>query len=697
MQTMKKTFYLQGLTCANCAHKIEKEMNLLQGVSSAYLDLVTGTLQVLIDDIDLNLESVRSLIQSIEPDVLVFDQEIQNDVQYRIPKSVLWGIAIYGLGFIWAMLLKSHDNQWIVYFHYVSAYILLGFKVVRKAFLNFRKGKLFDENFLMTIATFGAILLGEFAEAVAVMLFYRIGDYYQGLALSRSRKSIQSLLDLKPTIAHLYKNQIIQDVLPETLKKGMQIIVKNGETIPVDGIVLKGESHLDVRMLTGETIPIVVRENDQAMSGAINNGQSLMIEVTEVYAQSTVMKMITFLQQNGNKKAKTEQFMTRFAKLYTPVVVLIGLAIAFLIPLFLMFLGIESYLNALIIYGRRALIFLVISCPCALVLSIPLSFFAGIGVASRRGILIKSGLDLEMLNQIEHVVFDKTGTLTKGEFAVHKIVSEKENLLLEIAAHVEYQSTHPIARAIVSAYLKPMYLDHVHESKESLGHGVEALYKGKKAYVGKRTFLEKQHIFVPFEDQRNQMRIHVAYDNSYLGYIVLADQIRDSAHTIVKTLEMLNIDISMVTGDQEKAALEVAETLNIKNVYANTLPFGKVDVIKKLKEKQKVAFIGDGMNDALVLSQAHLGIAMGSIGSDLALDAADIVMMNDDLNKLKTGLDISIKTKRIVMQNIYLSIGVKVAFLTLGALGIANIWMAVFADVGILLVTIFNALRIFKI
>ncbi|MCD8561934.1 MAG: cadmium-translocating P-type ATPase, partial [Acholeplasmataceae bacterium] len=565
-----------------------------------------------------------------------------------------------------------------------------------QSFSKYQKGRFFDEHFLMTIATLGAIGLGEFIEGIAVMLFYRIGEYLQDLSVSKSRKSIQSLISLKPTIAHQLTQEGIIDIEPEQLEVGDLIVVRPGEKVPVDGIITEGSSWLDTSSITGESMPRDAFEGKEVLSGSINISGLITIQVMKSYENSTVKKIMDFVENNAMKKANAEKFMTKFASLYTPIVVGLALLLAFVVPLFItIFQGI-SYGDVVLIYIERALIFLVISCPCALVLSIPLSFFAGIGSASRKGILFKSGSDLEMLAQVKHVVFDKTGTLSEGRFKLDQIVSGEPELILEYAAHAEYHSNHPIARSILEAYGKTPNDKMVLSVREVAGKGVKANYKGIHLLIGNERFMEEQKVKFLKTHQMGTI-VYVAANNEFMGYLVIKDQLKPKAKRATQGLLKQHLKVTMVTGDYESEAKDACFKLGIDDYVANCLPEDKVDVVLKLKQHEKVAFVGDGINDAPVLTQADVGIAMGGVGSDIAIEAADVVIMNDDPHRVLIAYHIARKTMRIVLQNVFMALGIKMIVLVLGAFGYANMWLAIFADVGVSILAVMNAMRIFKL
>lgn len=589
-----------------------------------------------------------------------------------------------------ALLPINKEYKWTIY---LLSYILVGVEIILKALKNIVRGQLFDENFLMSLATIGAFLTGEYLEGVLVMLLYQIGELFQSYAVGKSRKSIASLMDIRPDYANVEINGKLQKVDPEDIEVGKTIIIKPGEKVPLDGIIIKGNSLLDTSALTGETVPRRVKENDSVLSGCINKNGLLTVQVTKEFENSTVSKILDLVENASSKKAKAENFITKFARYYTPVVVILALCLAFLPPLFIKELTILECL-------QRAMTFLVISCPCALVISVPLGFFGGIGGASKQGILIKGSNYLETLSKVKTVVFDKTGTLTKGTFSVTTIENiniEKEKLL-ELAALAEYYSTHPIALSIKAAYGKKIDEKKVEKIEELAGSGIHAVIEGKDIYIGNQKLMEQNHISVSSEATLGTI-VYVAQENKLLGYLVISDEIKKDAKTALQNMkEINNIDQTiMLTGDNSSVATAVAKELNIDKVYAELLPIDKVEkienVLKTTKEKDMVAFVGDGINDAPVLTRADIGIAMGGLGSDAAIEAADIVIMDDNLEKINTSIKIAKRTLRIVKQNIWFALGIKVFFLLLGALGVANMMEAVFADVGVSILAILNSMR----
>ena len=593
-------------------------------------------------------------------------------------------------------LIVNFDNEWINNIIYIISYIIVGFEIVKKAIRNITRGKVFDENFLMTIATIGAFGIGEFPEAVAVMLFYQVGELFQSYAVDKSRKSISSLMDIRPDYANVEKNGELQKVDPDDVKIGEIIIVKPGEKIPLDGNVVEGKSSLDTKALTGESLPRDVTEGEEVLSGCINLNGVIKIEVTKEYGESTVSKILDLVENASSKKSKSENFITKFAQYYTPIVVIIAVFLAILPPLIIKDAVFSDWLY-------RALSFLVVSCPCALVISIPLSFFGGIGGASKMGVLIKGSNYLEAIANTEIVVFDKTGTLTEGVFEVQKIkaidISEEE--LLKIAAYSENYSNHPIALSVKKAYGKEIDEKQIVKTQELSGFGIVARIGEQDVLVGNEKLMnEKQIKFTKCNDIGTIL--YVAIGKKYVGYILIADKIKDDAIKAIKGLKKNNIKQTvMLTGDRKNVGENVAKKLGLDKVYTELLPDGKVERVEKLlkerSEKGKLAFVGDGINDAPVLAISDIGIAMGGLGSDAAIEAADVVLMTDEPSKIVNTIHLSKKTMRIVKENIIFAIFIKVLVLVLSAFGVSTMWEAVFADVGVSVIAIINALRVLKV
>ena len=578
---------------------------------------------------------------------------------------------------------------------FVISYLIVGGPILKKAIKNIFKGKIFDENFLMAVATIGAFVIGEFPEAVAVMLFYQIGELFQSYAVNKSSNSISELMNIRPDYANVKRNDEVEKINPEEVKIGETIIVRPGEKIPLDGIIRKGTSFVDTSNLTGESVPRRVNEGDNILSGCINQNGLLEIEVIKEFKESTVSKILDLVENASNRKSKSENFISKFAKYYTPIVVIIALALAIIPPLVLKDATFSDWIY-------RALIFLVVSCPCALVISIPLGFFGGIGGASKIGILVKGSNYLEALSNVETVVFDKTGTLTKGIFEVQKILSidMSEEELLEIVAHVENYSNHPISTSVNNAYGKAIHHQKVSNVEEISGMGIKANYDGKEILVGNEQLMKNNNIDYKKCDDIGTI-LYVGINNKFVGYIIISDEIKEDSKKTIENLKKLNIKKSvMLTGDKKEVGEDVAKKLGINQVSTELLPEGKVKEIEKLlknkTEKGKVLFVGDGINDSPVLAISDIGIAMGALGSDSAIEAADIVIMTDEISKIVDSIKISRKTMKIVKENIVFAITVKVLVLILAALGLSTMWMAVFADVGVSIIAIINSLRMLK-
>ncbi len=578
---------------------------------------------------------------------------------------------------------------------FLAAYIVIGGDVVKKAVKNIGHGQIFDENFLMTVATAGAFLVGEYAEAVAVMLFYQVGECFQSYAVNKSRKSIAGLMDIRPDYANVIRNGETVEVGPEEVSIGEVILIKPGERIPLDGMVIKGASSLDTMALTGESLPRDIGEGENVISGCVNLSGVLEVKVSKNFGESTVTKILDLVENAGSKKSEAEHFITKFARYYTPVVVGLALLLA-LIPPLVTGGGWPDWIY-------RALSFLVISCPCALVISIPLSFFGGLGGASREGVLIKGSNYLEALAGGEIIVMDKTGTLTKGVFAVNKLMPAEgisKSVLLETAAYAESFSNHPISKSLIQAYGKEVDSARLKDVEEEAGHGICAVLDGRRILAGNGRLMESHGIKAAKTEEIGTI-VHVAREKEYLGYIVIADVVKEDAAAAVAGLKAAGMKrIAMLTGDRRKTAECIAEELGIQEVYAELLPGDKVDRVEEMlaskSEKGKLIFVGDGINDAPVLARADIGIAMGGIGSDAAIEAADVVIMTDEPSKIAKAVQISRKTLAIVKQNIVFAIGVKVLVLLLAAMGMASMWAAVFADVGVAVIAILNAMRAMK-
>lgn len=603
----------------------------------------------------------------------------------------LWRIII-GAAVLATAVLLSLNNEWLQIALFIISYIIVGGDVVKRAVKNIFKGQVFDENFLMSIATIGAFFIGEYPEGVAVMLFYQVGELFQSYAVGKSRKSIASLMDIRPDYANVKKGDELVKVDPDEVQIGDIIVIKAGEKIPLDGKVIEGSSMIDTSALTGESVPREVEVGSDILSGCININGVITAEVTKEFGESTVSKILDLVENASSKKSNSEQFITKFARYYTPVVVIIAVFLAIIPPLVIDGATFSDWIY-------RALAFLVVSCPCALVISIPLSFFGGIGGASKKGVLVKGSNYLEALAETEIVVFDKTGTLTKGVFNVQEIhpegVSKEE--LLELTAHAESYSNHPISLSLKRAYSKEIDNGRISDVEEISGHGVIATVDGKKVMAGNIKLMKMMDIPY-FKGELIGTIVHVAVNNKYIGYIVIADEVKEDSAQAIKELKADNIKQTvMLTGDNKSIGSKVAKELGLDKVYAELLPADKVEKLEELfsqkSKKGKLAFVGDGINDAPVLARADIGIAMGGLGSDAAIEAADVVIMTDEPSKIATTMKISKKTLKIAHQNIVFAIGIKIIVLILSAFGITTMWAAIFADVGVTIIAVLNAFR----
>lgn len=703
---MEKIFILKGLDCPNCSAKIEKEVGELAGVSSSSINLMKQSLTISVEEDALSLvtKQIETIVHSHEPDVTVTEYIAESSVSTQETKSedynnkiriirLIAGALIFISGIISNEFINVSLPVYLIFL--VLAYIILGGDVVIKAIKNITKGRIFDENFLMSLSTIGAFVIGEYPEAVAVMLFYQIGEYFQDLAVNRSRKSIANLMNIRPDFATVLRNGEQTIVSPKTVSIGEIIVVKPGEKIPLDGIILEGDSMLDTKALTGESVPRTVHKGDEALSGCVNQNGVLTIQVTKAFGESTVSKIIELVENASSRKAPTENFITTFARYYTPVVVIFALILAVAPPLLFNAEWIE--------WIHRAFVFLVISCPCALVISIPLTFFGGIGAASKHGVLVKGSNYLESLNNVSTVVFDKTGTLTKGVFKVTEIVPDNGftvDRILEYGAKAEIYSNHPIAKSIIAAYEKDVDGTNITDYKEISGYGISVTVDNKKILAGNSKLMTAEQIhYRPCN--KAGTKVYVAVDGKYAGCILITDEIKEDSKRAIAELKRIGIEKTvMLTGDDEMIGKAVSRKLGLDEYYAQLLPNQKVLKLEELDSqkplKSKLAFIGDGINDAPVLARADVGIAMGGIGSDAAIEAADVVLMTDEPSKLVEAIEVAKATKHIVIQNIVLALTVKVIFMVLGAFGIAGMWEAVFGDVGVALIAVMNAMRTLK-
>lgn len=587
------------------------------------------------------------------------------------------------------------QNIWINNILYFISYLIVGLNILKKAFRNIFRGKVFDENFLMTVATVGAFAIGEFSEAVAVMLFYQVGELFQSYAVDKSRKSISSLMNIRPDYANVLRNDKEEKVNPNDVKIGETIVVKPGEKVPLDGIIIEGKSSLDTKALTGEPIPREANINEEVLSGCVNLNGLIKIKVAKEFGESTVSKILNLVENASSRKSKSENFITKFARYYTPIVVIIAVIIAFLPPIIIKDASFVDWIY-------RALSFLVVSCPCALVISIPLSFFGGIGGASKIGILIKGSNYLEALSNTEIVVFDKTGTLTEGVFEVQKInpVGISEDELLKIAVHSENYSNHPISKSLKKAYNKPINQNLISKTEELSGRGILSIIEDKEVLIGNEKLMNENKIEFELCKEIGTI-LYIAIDKKYSGYILISDQIKKDSKITISNLKSKKIKTVMLTGDKKEVGENVANNLNMDNVYTELLPDGKVEKVEKLMNekstKGKLAFVGDGINDAPVLALADIGIAMGGLGSDSAIEAADIVIMTDEPSKISDAIKLSKKNMKIVKENITFAISIKILVLVLSVFGISTMWEAVFADVGVAIIAILNSLRMLRV
>lgn len=706
---------IEGLDCPNCAAKVERKINTLEGIKEANVDFLGKKIVVLADEISENelVELIQTEVDKIEDGVKVFVPKVQagessseEEDTGKIKKKLLIGGILFVLGiFVPKTLFIPKLAVFLV------SYLVIGGDVLLSAFKNILNGQVFDENFLMAIATIGAFAIGEYPEGVAVMLFYQLGELLQGIAVNNSRKSIVSLMDIRPDYANIKVGEGIKKVSPEEIKVGEIIVVKPGEKVPLDGKIVKGVSTFDTSALTGESLPREAKAGDDVLSGFINKNGLIEIQVAKVFSESTVSKILYLMENAGSKKSKTENFITKFAKYYTPAVVITALIVAIIPPLLIQGATFSDWIY-------RALIFLVVSCPCALVISIPLGFFGGIGGASRHGILIKGTNYLEVLNNLESIVMDKTGTLTKGIFKVTEVnvknnikINDFENnkteltkpLLLKYAAHIEKFSNHPIAQSIVAEYensVSKVDENVVKDFEEISGFGIKVNINNHQFLAGNSKLMNLENI--TFDKKENLgTAIYLAADGKYIGNILISDEVKEDSARAIKGMKENGVkEIVMLTGDNEAIGKNIAEKLGIDKVFTELLPNEKVEKLEEIyktkSEKGKVAFVGDGINDAPVLARADLGIAMGGAGSDAAIEAADVVIMNDEPSKIVTAIKIAKKTKEIVWQNITVAFAIKIVVMALGLFGDATMWEAVFADVGVALLAVLNATRVLR-
>ena len=762
MEKKEIKLILSGLTCANCANKIETRVNKLDGVKEANLNFTTSTLIIELDgskeENDIIFEA-KGIVNKLEPEVKVYNKDEKNinvenlnrctagtclavennidkdnhsydsnkhhghtsnevyshshehvhshdhshihehghshDHSHSEPITLKENLRLIIGAIIFAIAIFLNKESIVAIVLFVVSYLLIGGNVILTAVKNILRGEVFDENFLMTIATLGAFFIGEYPEGVAVMLFYEIGELFQSYAVNRSRKSITSLMNIRADYANVIRDGKEEKVNPETVNIDEVILVKPGERVPLDGVIIEGTSFVDTSALTGESVPREVSNGEDILAGFINTNGVLKIKVTKNFKESTVSRILELVENASNKKAPTEKFITKFARYYTPIVVFCAIALAVIPPLLIKDASFNEWLS-------RALIFLVVSCPCALVVSIPLGLFAGIGGASKKGILVKGGNYLESLKDIDTVVFDKTGTLTKGIFKVTEInnVNIDKNELIRVAAISESLSNHPIAQSIIKEYGKEVNSKELSDYEEISGHGIKASLEGLEVLVGNYKLMDKFNINYDSIDSIGTI-VHVAINNEYKGNIVISDEIKEGSKNAIEGLKSIGITRTvMLTGDNKSVAEKVAKLVGVDKVYSELLPGDKVEKVEKIikdnKSKGKVIFVGDGINDAPVLARADIGVAMGGIGSDAAIEAADVVLMKDDPEALVTAIKVARKTNKILWQNIIFSLGVKVLVLALGAFGIANMWEAVFADVGVTVIAVINSTRCLK-
>lgn len=668
-------FLLHGLDCATCAKEIEEELQKKKEYSYVQVSFATSMLTVV-----TSLEQ-KEVIKQLKQDIKTIDSDVTIEVKENKIDIMLIRIILSSFFFILGFIVPKLSVL------YVISYLIIGYDIIIKSLKNIIKGRLFDEFFLMTLATVCAFIIEKNAEAVAVMLFFQIGEYVQERAVRKSRASITSLLNLKSDYANLIEGTISKKVDPSMVKVGDEIILKPGERIPLDGVIIDGKSTLDTSMLTGESLPKTVSLEDQVYAGCINLSGLLKVKVTKIARDSMASKIMDMIENAASTKTNTERFITKFSKIYTPTIVILAFLLCF-IPTIFFHGNIEQW-------AYRSLVFLVISCPCALVISIPLGFFSGIGLASKDGILLKGSDALEKLTKIDTMVFDKTGTITKGKFMVSSVVTDKNkntDLVVEYAALAEQFSNHPIAKSILERYGKPCRKDQIEDVQEIAGKGVTVKYREEVITVGNEKLMEQEGISIPKTNAFGTI-VYVARNKEYMGYLIIEDQVKDEIDQTLIGLRKLGIhNIAVVSGDSKKIVSNVCRGIGIQNYYAEVLPIEKAEIVKKMMEKHTVCFVGDGMNDALVLTEADLGISMGGIGSDAATVASDIVIMDDNISKIVRAIMIAKKTERIVWGNIIFAIAVKLLVLVLGAFGLAPIWLAVFADVGVTLLTILNTI-----
>lgn len=700
---MQKIYSIKNLDCAHCASNLETALNKIGNINAS-IDFLSQKLYIDYknkNDVDKIFSQIISTSKDLEPKVVIsiikddeehthtHSHEHEHHHHHSHNKKYILIFRLI-LTFVFMLLAKFLNIGSYSIIFYLTAYFIIGYDVLLNALKNIAKGKVFDENFLMSLATVGAFLISDYTEAVAVMIFYQIGEYFQDYAVDKSRKSIKSLMDIKPEYANILIGEKIEQVSPSKVKIGDTIIVKTGERVPLDGIVIKGNSFIDSVALTGESVPRSVKQNDEILSGVINTGEVLQIKVTKLYQDSTVYKILKLVESASSKKARVEKFITKFSKYYTPVVVISALILAFIPPLLFPALNFKQCIT-------NALTFLVISCPCALVISVPLSFFAGIGGISKMGVLVKESRYLEILSQVGTVVFDKTGTLTKGVFEVFKI--ENTNIdkkdFISYCAYAEYYSNHPIAKSIKEYYNGEYIISKISNYKDVAGYGVTLNVDDEFVLFGNDKLMDMYDIKYDAINNTQGTICHLAVNNEYKGYLIISDKIKDDSKKAISCLKEMNIETIMLTGDNKNISQYVANNLGINSVYSELLPTDKASRLEKIikSSNKKVAFVGDGINDAPVLTLADVGISMGGVGSDSAIEASDIVIMTDEPSKIIKAIRHSKYTLSIVKQNIVFALSIKILFLILGAFGLMPILLAVFADVGVSMIAILNSIR----